>query len=118
MTSPGIDTEAWFMPDGRSLLFTSDRGGSPQIYRVGIDGGGVERITFDGSYNVSPRALPDGKGMVYVRRDGNRYQVAIMDFATRQTQVLTVGAARRIAQRRAQRQARARTRTRSAGVVS
>ncbi|MEO8487305.1 MAG: Tol-Pal system beta propeller repeat protein TolB [Betaproteobacteria bacterium] len=91
MTSPGADTEAWFMPDGRSLLFTSDRGGSPQIYRVGIDGGAVERITFDGSYNVSPRALPDAKGMVFVRRDGNRYQVAIMDFATRQTQVLTAG---------------------------
>jgi len=91
MTSPGADTEASFLPDGRSLLFTSDRGGSPQIYRVGVDGGGVERITFDGSYNVSPRALPDGKGMVYVRRDGNRYQIAIMDFATRQTQVLTAG---------------------------
>jgi TolB protein len=29
--------------------------------------------------------------MVYVRRDGGRYQVAIMDFATRQTQVLTPG---------------------------
>jgi TolB protein len=91
MTSPGADTEAWFMPDGRSLLFTSDRGGSPQIYRIGLNGGGVERITFEGSYNVSPRALPDGKGMVYVRRDGNRYQIAIMDFATRQTQVLTTG---------------------------
>ena len=26
-----------------------------------------------------------------MRRDGNRYQVAIMDFATRQTQVLTAG---------------------------
>jgi len=91
MTSPGADTEAWFMPDGRSLLFTSDRGGSPQIYRVGVDGGGVERLTFDGSYNVTPRALPDGKGMVFVRRDGNRFQVAIMDFATRQTQILTGG---------------------------
>jgi TolB protein len=91
MTSPGADTEAWFMPDGRSLLFTSDRGGSPQIYRVGVDGGGVERLTFDGSYNVTPRALPDGKGMVFVRRDGNRFQVAIMDFATRQVQILTNG---------------------------
>lgn len=91
LSSPSIDTEAWFMPDGRSLLFTSDRGGSPQIYRVGVDGGAVERITFDGSYNVAPRALPDGKGMVYVRRDGGRYQVATLDFATRQTQVLTAG---------------------------
>ncbi len=91
MSSPGIDTEAWFAPDGLSLLFTSDRGGSPQIYRLTLAGGAVERVTFDGSYNVSPRVLPDGKGMVYVRRDGGRYQVAVMDFATRQTQVLTAG---------------------------
>jgi len=91
LTSPGIDTEAWFMPDGQSILFTSDRGGSPQIYRVSVASGGVERITFDGSYNVSPRALPDGKGMIYVRRDGGRFQIASLDFATRQTQVLTAG---------------------------
>ncbi len=91
LSSPGVDTEAAFTPDGRSILFTSDRGGSPQIYRIALGGGAVERITFDGTYNVSPRPLPDGKGMVYLRRDGGRYQIAIMDFATRQTQVLTPG---------------------------
>jgi TolB protein len=91
MSSPGIDTEACYTPDGQSLLFTSDRGGSPQIYRINIASGSIERVTFDGSYNVSPRALPDGKGIVYVRRDGGRFQVAIMDYATRQTQVLTPG---------------------------
>jgi TolB protein len=91
MSSPGIDTEAWYMPDGQSLLFTSDRGGSPQIYKINIASGSIERLTFDGNYNVSPRALPDGKGMVYVRRDGGRFTIAIMDFATRQTQTLTQG---------------------------
>jgi TolB protein len=91
MNSSAIDTEAWFAPDGRSLYFTSDRGGAPQIYNLNILTGGVERITFDGSYNVSPRVLPDGKGMVFVRRDGGRFQIAIMDFATKQTQVLTQG---------------------------
>jgi TolB protein len=90
MTSPGIDTEANFAPDGKSILFTSDRGGSPQIYRLTL-GGAVERMTFDGNYNVSPRHLPDGKGFVFVRRDGNRFSLAIEDFATRQVQVLTPG---------------------------
>ena len=33
-------------------------------------------MTFDGSYNVSPRPLPDGKGLVFVRRDGGRFQIA------------------------------------------
>jgi len=92
MNSPGIDTEPNFAPDGRSILFTSDRGGSPQIYRLTLSSGAVERMTFEGSYNVSPRYLPDNKGFVYVRRDGNRFNIAIQDFATRQVQVLTQGA--------------------------
>ena len=91
LTSPGIDTEATFTPDGGSLLFTSDRGGTPQIYRANIATGGVERLTFEGAYNVSPRPLPDGKGFVFVRRDGGRFQIASLDYATRQTQVLTSG---------------------------
>ena len=91
MSSPGIDTEANFSPDGKSILFTSDRGGTPQIYRLTLASGAVERMTFEGSYNVSPRHLPDGRGFVFVRRDGGRFNVAIEDFATRQVQVLTQG---------------------------
>ena len=91
LSSPGIDTEANFTPDGKALLFTSDRGGTPQIYRLTLGGGAVERLTFEGSYNVSARATPDGKGFVFVRRDGNRFQLAIQDYATRQVQVLTAG---------------------------
>jgi hypothetical protein len=44
-----------------------------------------------GSYNVSPNATPDGKGFVFVRRDGGRFLIAIQDYATRQVQVLTSG---------------------------
>jgi len=35
--------------------------------------------------------LPDGKGVVFVRREGNRFQVALLDYATRQVQILTSG---------------------------
>jgi TolB protein len=91
LSSGAIDTEAAFSSDGQWLLFTSDRGGTPQIYRANLASGAVERLTFDGSYNVTPRPLPDGTGFVYVRRDGNRFQLAIMDYATRQTQILTAG---------------------------
>jgi TolB protein len=51
----GIDTEPQFSPDGQHIYFTSDRGGSPQIYRVPATGGNAERVTFEGSYNVTPR---------------------------------------------------------------
>jgi TolB protein len=48
-------------------------------------------MTFDGSYNVSARPFPDGKGFAFVRRDGGRFQIAAQDFASRQVQVLTSG---------------------------
>ena len=33
------------MPDGKSLIFTSDRGGRPQIYKVALKGGQPKRLT-------------------------------------------------------------------------
>jgi len=90
-SSAAIDTEPRFSPDGQWIYFTSDRGGGPQIYRVAAGGGDVQRVTFSGDYNVSPRLSPDGKTLVYVSRNAGRFQVAAMDLATRQTQVLTDG---------------------------
>ena len=89
--SSAIDTEANFSPDGQSILFTSDRGGGPQIYRIPVSGGAAQRVTFEGSYNVSPRHSPDGKSFTFIQRNGGRFNVAVQDFATRQVQVLTEG---------------------------
>ena len=88
-SSAAIDTEPYFSRDGQFIYFTSDRGGSPQIYRMPAGGGDATRITFDGTYNVSPRVSPDGKTMAYVARREGRFRVAVMDLASRQTQVLT-----------------------------
>ena len=88
-SSSGIDTEPQFSPDGEFIYFTSDRGGSPQIYRLSVGGGTAQRVTFDGNYNVTPRLAPDGKLLAFVTRDSGRFRVAVMDLATRQTQVLT-----------------------------
>jgi TolB protein len=88
-SSAGIDTEPHFSPDGQWLYFTSDRGGGPQIYRIPSSGGDAQRVTFEGSYNVTPRPSPDGKSLAYVSRHNGRFQLTVMDLATRQTQVLT-----------------------------
>lgn len=80
-TSNAIDTEAAYGPDGR-IYFVSDRGGSPQIYRVGPGGGNPERVTFAGGHNISPAISPDGKSMAYVARQGNgAFKLALLDLA-------------------------------------
>ncbi|CAG4884881.1 Tol-Pal system protein TolB [Georgfuchsia toluolica] len=88
-TSSGIDTEPKFSADGQTIYFTSDRGGSPQIYSIPAAGGAAVRITFDGSYNVTPRPSPDGKSLAYISENAGRFQLTLMDLATRQTQILT-----------------------------
>jgi len=86
--SGGIDTEPRYSTDG-NIYFTSDRGGSPQIYRVSASGGDAQRVSFEGSYNVSPRPSPDGKSLAFITRREGRFQLAAMDLASRQVQVLT-----------------------------
>lgn len=70
-----------FHPDGRRIIFSSnlqDRepGGPPlfHLYLIGEDGGGLERITFDGRFNSFPMFSPDGSKLVWVsdRHAGSR----------------------------------------------
>lgn len=79
--SASIDTEPVFGADG-TIYFTSDRGGSPQIYRMWSTGGEVQRVTFKSDYNVSPAISPDGKTLAYIARRGGRFQVAVLDLAS------------------------------------
>ena len=73
-------------------MFTSDRAGTPQIYRMAVDGSGdPERMTYEGTYNVTPRHSPDGKSFVFIHRSEGRFNVALQDIATRQVQLLTTG---------------------------
>ena len=90
-THRAIDTEGTWAPDGRSLYFTSDRSGGPQVYRVGIDGGTPERITFEGSYNARPRLSPDGGKLAFVHLDRGNYRIAVLDLDTRDLLVLSTG---------------------------
>ena len=88
-SSSGIDTEPSFSPDGQYIYFTSDRGGSAQIYRVNSNGGDAQRVSFEGSYNVTPRVSPDGRSLAFITRRDGAFRLAVMDLASRQTQLLT-----------------------------
>jgi len=89
---PAIDTEASFTPDGRSLLFTSDRSGRPQVYRLDWQSGGkATRLSFDGPYTARARVSADGKSASVVTLDSGGYRVGVMDLSSGQIRVLTNG---------------------------
>ena len=82
-TSNAIDTEPTFSSDGKSIYFVSDRGSSPQIYKMGANGANVERVTSSsGNYNISPALSPDGKSLAFVSRVGGAFKLHVMDLAS------------------------------------
>ena len=84
-----IDTEPNWSVDGKTLLFTSDRGGSPQLYQVSTTGGDPHRITFRGSYNARGSFSPDGQNIVMINREQGAYNIAVQDIASGNMQILT-----------------------------
>jgi TolB protein len=75
-----IDTEPVWSADGRSLYFTSDRAGSPQIYRVAAEPGNrAERVTYEGTYNTRARVSPDGAQLAVIHRNQGSDRVALLD---------------------------------------
>jgi TolB protein len=78
-----INTEPSFSADGKHLYFTSDRGGSAQIYRIRVDGTGQpERISFQGSFNARPVVSPNGQTMAFVARRSGRFQIGVRDLTS------------------------------------
>ncbi|HWB24864.1 MAG TPA: PDZ domain-containing protein [Chitinophagaceae bacterium] len=64
-STPAVEANPHFSPDGQWLAFSSDRSGVPQVYIVPVTGGDPTRLTWypSGSY---PRGWsPDGKRVIY-----------------------------------------------------
>lgn len=78
---PSVETAPAWSPSGREIAFTSDRGGSPQIYVMDAEGANVRRISWAGSYYDAAEWSPDGSRLAATSRAGGRFHIVVFDLA-------------------------------------
>ena len=72
-TNPALDGWPSFTPDGRQVVFASDReGGRSQIYILDIEGGAVRRLTSTEAMATLPSVSPDGRRVAYTVQSGTQ----------------------------------------------
>jgi serine/threonine-protein kinase len=78
-------------PDGRWLAFDSDRGGTPQLYRMPLVGGEVEQLTSGAEPAFAPAISPDGREIAYHAFQGGTRQVFVIPAEGGQVIQVTTG---------------------------
>lgn len=77
---------------GGSVVFTSERDGSADIYRARLDGSGLERLTDHPAYDDQPAPSPDEQTIAFVStRASGKANIWLLDVKSRQARVLTPG---------------------------
>ena len=73
LPNPDGDYDAVWSPDGESIVFTSERNGSSDLFRVNPDGSGLKALTTDPAYEIRLHFARRSKNRVRQhtrRRDG------------------------------------------------
>ena len=89
--SNSIDTSPSYSPDGSQIVFTSDRGGQPQIYVMGADGSGQNRISFGGGSYSTPVWSPRGDLIAVTKQSGGEFQIGVMKTDGSGERILSTG---------------------------
>jgi len=89
---PGINSGGTFFPDGKSLLMTLTQSGVPDLFRIGLNGSVIERLTKGPgrTMNVEPAVSPDGKTLAFSSDRSGRPMLYTMSFANKVPKRLTI----------------------------
>jgi TolB protein len=79
---PALDYNAVFSPDGRWIVFTSERAGSADLYALDLtDGGPPVRLTSHHAFDDAAAFSPDGRQLAFVSTRDGHADIFVMPFA-------------------------------------
>src|SRR5713226_4674476 len=79
-----------FSADGKWIVFTSERNGPTNIYRIRPDGSGLEKLTDDDGFDDQASLSPDDNQLAFVSTRGSgTTNIWILDIKTRKARNLT-----------------------------
>jgi len=76
---PFSDRQPVYSPDGRSIVFTSDRGGNLDIWRLDRATGELRRLTDHEAFDWDPALSPDGRRLLFSSNRSGRFQIWIAE---------------------------------------
>jgi Tol biopolymer transport system component/predicted Ser/Thr protein kinase len=78
IASTRTDSEAQFSPDGKRIVFASDRAGSREIWICDGDGSNAVQLTSMGGYCGSPRWSPDGERIAFESNVDRQWEIYVI----------------------------------------
>jgi Tol biopolymer transport system component len=85
-----MDYDAMFSVDGKWIVFTSERNGAANIYRMHPDASGIERLTDDDGFDDQASLSPDDNQLAFVSTRGSGTDnIWILDIKGRKARNLT-----------------------------
>jgi len=78
--SPAFDANPSFSPDGKQVIFNSDRDGNAEIYLINVDGTGLRRLTDHPGKEAFQAFSPDGTQIVFnSNRENEKVGIYLMN---------------------------------------
>ncbi len=79
ISSPRLQAEEQFSPDGKKIAFSSDRSGSSEIWVCNSNGSSPVQLTsFGGTWTGTPHWSPDGRWIAFDSRPGGKAGVFVV----------------------------------------
>ncbi len=89
-TDPGLDYDPVVSPDGRWLVFCSERRGNPDLYALDLKRGGEPHLLIDSDAMEDQAAFsPDGKSLAFVSTFSDNADICLLPFRPDKTVSMT-----------------------------